>query len=257
MRFMWPGQLFLQALIYDSPPFDATAFLLFFVLIYIMRNFIVLLLFLPVIALAQKKEMGKAITTDGRRIVLFDDGTWKYEINPVAFERGTQVQDTVEDLFQKPVGETYRKSPYNKQEWRSNRTAFSVWFDPKKWKLNLVNLNQPAEASFHLNDASVTVLSERTDIDMEVWVHTAKRHIKQNHLSMVIQHEEWRTVNGQLAYYIKWRSGNRMNFQCYSTFMKGNAEIIQMHAATPVSTTSEAEEHIMRLFTGLMLNEGK
>ena len=219
-------------------------------------RFIILILFLPVFGFAQKKEVGKAITTDGRKIILYDDGTFRYEVMPVQFKQGTQVQDTVEDLSQKPIGDKYQTSPYNKREWKSTRTKFSVWFDPKKWKLNLLNKVAPTEASFHLNDTEVTVYTERTDIDMETWIHNMKLFHKQNYPSLIIEKEEWRTVNAQVAYYIQWQSGDkRHKFQVYSIYAKGNAEILQMHAATPVSIVSEVQEHIMRLFTGLVLNE--
>ena len=73
-----------------------------------------LFVFLTVIlaspSFGQKKEIGKAITTEGRRIILFDDGSWKYELNPVPVGKGTAVPDTAENLFNKPIGYFNRKT---------------------------------------------------------------------------------------------------------------------------------------------------
>jgi len=219
-------------------------------------RFVIWIFFLPTIVLAQKKEIGKAITTDGRRIILYDDGTFKYEVTPVPFKQGTQVADTVEDLSRKPIGAKYEASPYNKKEWRSARTKFSVWYDPKKWKLNLLNKVPPTEASLHLNDTEVSIYTERVDIDMETWIQNMKLFHKQNYPSMLIQKEEWRTINGQVVYYMQWQTGdNRLKLQVYSIYAKGNAELLQINASTPLSTVSDVEEHITRLFTGLVLNE--
>ena len=215
-----------------------------------------MLLVSGIVSIAQKKEIGKAITTDGRRILLYDDGTWKYELEPVPVTRGTAVPDTAEDLFNKPVGGQFQKSPYNKKEWKSNRTHFSIWFNPKKWKLNLLHNTPPAEVSFHFNETICQAITERLDIDMEVWIRDAKLFRKQNYPSMKIQQEEWRTVNGQNVYYIKWQTGdNRTNIQCYNYFAKGNTELIQVGISTPVSIASETEEEVLRLLNGLVLNE--
>lgn len=203
----------------------------------------------------QKKEIGKAITTEGRRIILYNDGTWRYELEPIPISRGTAVPDTAENLFNKPIGDKYQKSPYYKKEWQSNRTNFSVWFNPKKWKLNLINLVPPTEVSFHFTDITCTVLSEKVDIDIEVWIHKMKQFKKQNYPSLKIELEEWRSVNGLNVYYIKWQTGDRLNFQCYSYFSKSSSEIIQMNVSGPLSFARSSEEEIFRLLNGLVLNE--
>ena len=210
---------------------------------------------LSAVSFGQKKEVGKAITTEGRRIILYDDGTWRYDLEPVPVGKGTAVPDTAENLYNKRIGDKYQKSPYNKKEWRSNRTNFSVWFNPKKWKLNLMNLVPPTEVSFHLTDLTCNVLSEKLDIDIEEWIHRMKQYQKQNHPSLKIDVEEWRSVNGLNVYYIKWQTGDRLNFQCYSYFTKSSTEIIQMNVSGPLSFARSSEEEIFRLLNGLVLNE--
>jgi hypothetical protein len=219
---------------------------------------VLLLLFLlpGLVSVAQRKELGKAITTEGRRIILYDDGTWKFELEPVPVRRGTAVSDTAEDLFNKTVGGQYQKSPYNKKEWRSNRTHFSIWFNPKKWKMDLLNKVPPAEVSFHFNETICSAVTERLDTDMETWIQNSKLYWKQNYPSMRVRQEEWRTVNGQNVYYIKWQSGdNRTNLQCYNYFAKSDTELIQVGVSTPASIAAETEEEIFRILSGLVLNE--
>lgn len=222
-----------------------------------MRVFLILLLLISGIpSIAQKKEIGKAITTDGRRIILFDDGTWKYDLEPIPVESGTAVPDTAEDLYNKQVGGEYQTSPYNKKEWRSNRTKFSVWFNPKKWKMNLMNNTPPTEVSFHFIDIVCGVLTERLDVDMETWVHTTKLYRKQNFPSMKIQKEEWRTVNGLNVYFMEWETGdNRTNLKCYSYFTKSSTELLQMTVSGPPSVAIDRQEEIFRILNGLVLNK--
>jgi hypothetical protein len=215
-----------------------------------------ILLFSSSTLIAQKKEVGKAITVDGRRIILYNDGTWKYELEPVPVTRGTAIPDTAENLFNKPVGGQYQKSPYNKKEWHSNRTNFSIWFNPKKWKMNLLNIQPPIEVSFHFIDIVCNVLTERMDTDMETWLHTTKLYWKQNYPSLKIQSEEWRTVNGLNVFYIQWQTGdNRSNLQCYSYFAKGNTEVVQMTISGPVGVANSSEDEIFRILNGLVLND--
>ncbi|MBI5857092.1 MAG: hypothetical protein HZB42_05525 [Sphingobacteriales bacterium] len=218
--------------------------------------FFVLLIISCSVSYAQKKEIGKAITAEGRRIILYDDGTWRYELDPVPFKRGTTIPDTSENLYNKPIGEQYQKSPYDKKEWHSNRTHFSVWFNPKKWKMDLINNTPPTEVSFHYIDNVCIVLSERLDVDMETWIHDTKLFRKQNFPSMRIQTEEWRTVNGLNVYYMKWETGdNRSNLQCYTYFAKSSTELIQMNVSAPAKYASDSEEEIFRILNGLVLNE--
>ena len=207
------------------------------------------------VCFGQKKEVGKAISTDGRRIILYDDGTWRYEIEPVPVKRGTAIPDTSENLYNKPIGGNYQKSPYNKKVWQSNRTNFTVWFNPKKWKLNLMNLVPPTEVSFHFIDITCNVLSEKIDIDMEEWIHSMKQYQKQNHPSLKIELEEWRSVNGLNVYYIKWQTNDRLNFQCYTYFSKSSSEVIQMNVSGPLSFARDSEEEIFRLLNGLVLDD--
>lgn len=219
-------------------------------------RFVLLFLLLPLLAAAQKKEVGKAITNDGRRIILYEDGTYRYEIQPVPTSPAKSPSDTVEDLSRKPIGDTYQKSPYNKKEWRSNRTHFSLWFDPKKWRMNLTNKSGFTEVSFHLADAFAEIYTERLDIDFEQWIHHMKLAHKEKHPAMEVQHEEWRTVNGQVMYFVKWHNrDNRTRVQLYSLYAKGNKELLQLHGAIPWEVASDVEENMMRLFTGVVLNE--
>lgn len=205
---------------------------------------------------SQKKIIDRAISTDGRRIILYDDNTFRYETAPVPVTSGTNVSDTVEDLFNKPIGGKYQTSPYNKKVWNSSRTHFSVWFNAKKWKLNLLNKIPPEEVSFVFNETTCNVLTERTDVDLEEWIHKMKLFQKQRHPSMIIQSEEWRTVNGLNVYLIEWQNNdNRANFQCYSCFAKGNDEILQMHIAAPAKHFSDYADEVRRILSGIVLNE--
>ncbi len=218
--------------------------------------FILLFVFLSFISFGQKSEIGKAITTEGRRIFLYDDGTWKYELEPTPVTRGTIIPDTAENLFNKPVGGQYQKSPYNKKVWLSNRTHFSVWYNSKKWRMNLLHNIPPVEVSFHFIDNVCTILTERVDVDMETWIYETKLFRKQNSPSMKIMKEEWRTVNGLSVYFMQWQTGdNRSNLQCYTYFGKGSTELVQMTVSAPVSVVYDSEEEIFRLLNGLVLEK--
>ncbi|MBM3416538.1 MAG: hypothetical protein FJY20_08830 [Bacteroidetes bacterium] len=114
----------------------------------------------------------------------------------------------------------------------------------------------PTEVSFHFIANTCNVLTEKIDVDMEKWVYDTKLFRKQNYPSMRIQEEEWRTVNGLNVYYIKWQTGdNRSNLQCYSYFAKSSFGVVQLTVSTPAAGAVNAEEEILRLLNGLVLNE--
>ena len=201
----------------------------------------------------QPKEIGKAVTMDGRRIILYENGTFRYEVAEMQLGVGTGVSpDTVQALFPSSAGGNFESSPYNKNEWRSTRTKFSVWYNPKKWKLSLANKRPPEEASWHMADTYCGVLTERLETDYETWIQGMKLRYKELDPQAKLVKEEWRTVNGSLVYHMVWRMNiNRMKIQLYGYYAVGKGEIVQLVVQTPLSVVGDTEEEIYRILSGL------
>lgn len=227
----------------------------------VFRNFLlcfsILSVFLTYAQSQLPKEIGRAITMDGRRIILYDNGTFRYEISEQKQSHGTAVSsDTVQSLFPSAVREAVQSSPYNKKEYSSTRTKFSVWYNPKKWKLVLNNQNPLEEASWHMADTYCNLITDRVEFDYETWIQRIKLSYKELDPQAKLVKEEWRTVNGNPLYHMVWAINfNRMKVTLYGYYLIGKGEIAQLVVQTPTSVAMDTQEEIYRLLSGLKTSE--
>jgi hypothetical protein len=225
-----------------------------------MRNRIVQSLLLVIVSLnslwAQApKEIGKAVTMDGRRILLYDNGTFRYELAEMKQGPGTKIStDTVASLFESKMGTLIQSSPYNKKEWRSSRTNFAFEYNPKKWKLNLRNKTAMEEASMMMADTYASFSTERVETDYETWMQSTKLRVKEMDPQGTLVKEEWRTVNGLPLYHMVWvLNVNRVKFKMYGYYAIGKGEIAGMQISTPLSVANDTEEEVYRALSGLKI----
>ncbi|MGZ5189331.1 MAG: hypothetical protein ACXWB5_07855, partial [Kaistella sp.] len=100
-----------------------------------MKNtFTLAVLFLSLNIFSQQK----ALTEDGKEVVLFDNGTWKF-VN----ESDAKVLENIptnENVFEKTKAASFLL--------RSKKIDVGIFFDPKKWKLATQNISPHVEYFF-------------------------------------------------------------------------------------------------------------
>src|SRR5687767_15102476 len=112
-----------------------------------MRRLFASLLLLCSSALFQFAEaQTRATTQDGRPVLLFPDGTWKF-VEP------------------KPGDVLRERPPVAKQLYETRRGGYGIWYDDAKWKKSSTS-PPAAESSFvHADgDAWVMVIAERLQV---------------------------------------------------------------------------------------------
>ena len=128
-----------------------------------------------------------AVTDYGDRVVLYDDGTWKY------------IDGKDIEIKEIPIN----PNPFKKDETstfllKSSIFNVGIWLDTKEWKFNKANNNDDAEYELQLKNQDLygTVITERLEIPLESLRNIALSNAQDVAPDSKIDHEEYRTVNG-------------------------------------------------------------
>ncbi|HOF15948.1 MAG TPA: hypothetical protein PLF32_01290 [Bacteroidales bacterium] len=129
----------------------------------------------------------KAITETGEEVVLYDNGTWKYQnenqlleieipTNPVPFEKNKESSFLL----------------------KSKKLNIGIYINPKKWSFKKASDNPDAEYEFQLKDEDLygMLITEKVEIPLETMKIIALENGKTIAPDLKIVKEEYRFVNG-------------------------------------------------------------
>ena len=151
----------------------------------------------------------RALTEDGKEVVLFDNGTWKFVNESDAKALETTI--TNNNLFEKSRNASFLM--------KSKKLDVGVYFDPKKWKLATQNISPHVEYFFaerNSNDGYFGFM-----ITEKVQIATLKNlkdliieNVNRNVDYFRLKESEYRTVNGMKVLYIRYAANTKgMDFE--------------------------------------------
>ena len=151
----------------------------------------------------------RALTEDGKEVVLFDNGTWKFVNESDAKALETII--TNNNLFEKSRNASFLM--------KSKKLDVGVYFDPKKWKLATQNISPHVEYFFaerNSNDGYFGFM-----ITEKVQIATLKNlkdliieNVNRNVDYFRLKESEYRTVNGMKVLYIRYAANTKgMDFE--------------------------------------------
>ena len=150
-----------------------------------MKRTLLLLISLFFVNLIQAQQ--KAVTETGEEVILFEDGTWKYQNEELISEK---ITPTNPKNFKKDKESTFLL--------KSSKLNIGIYLNPKKWSFKKAT-NKP-EAEFELNfkggDLYGMVITEKFEIPLETLKSIALENGKAAAPDLKIVKEEYRTVNG-------------------------------------------------------------
>ena len=167
----------------------------------------------------------RALTEDGKEVVLFDNGTWKFVNESDAKALETTI--TNNNLFEKSRNASFLM--------KSKKLDVGVYFDPKKWKLATQNISPHVEYFFaerNSNDGYFGFM-----ITEKVQIATLKNlkdliieNVNRNVDYFRLKESEYRTVNGMKVLYIRYAANTKgMDFEYagnYSINSDGYAGVV-------------------------------
>ena len=151
----------------------------------------------------------RALTEDGKEVVLFDNGTWKFVNESDAKALETTI--TNNNLFEKSRNASFLM--------KSKKMDVGVYFDPKKWKLATQKISPHVEYFFaerNSNDGYFGFM-----ITEKVQIATLKNlkdliieNVNRNVDYFRLKESEYRTVNGMKVLYIRYAANTKgMDFE--------------------------------------------
>lgn len=151
-----------------------------------------ILVFLLFISTSALYAQNKAIDENGRLVLLFSNGTWRYDVDSLG-ESGaaTDTIQTNTTTFTKPSGKNFLI--------KSNVVNVGVYFNTNKWtiKPHLDNETEP-EYRFTLktDDAYALLITEKTSIDISEMRDIALLNAQKAAADAKVVKSEYRNVNG-------------------------------------------------------------
>lgn len=128
-----------------------------------------------------------ALTQDGRKVLLYPDGTWK--LADQAQPQGSAVQGSNSTPGNTPgMGKTFVKAPQGE---------FGVWIDKQKW--TQTESDDPIRITFmHQGESSYAmIVAERTRVSLDALERAALANAKKAAPDMTLLFKEKRTVGGK------------------------------------------------------------
>ncbi len=212
------------------------------VMVMVLRSTITLILscFITSMLAAQQK----AVTEMGEEVILFDDGTWKYQ----------HEKDSSEDSI--PTNPT----PFEKDDQatfllKSKNLNAGFWLDPKVWTFKKATNNKSAEYELKMNDADLygMIITEKVEIPLQALRSIAIKNGQAAAPDLVVVDEEYRTVNGLRVLHLQMDGTTQgIKFSYYGYYFSNENGTIQYLTYTSQNLLSSYREACKRLLNGLV-----
>lgn len=150
-----------------------------------MKNFTLTLLCLVTFCISYAQQ--KAVTETGEEVILFIDGTWRFQ--------------NEEDLKETQIptnGKEFTKDKNSTFQIKSSKFNVGFWINPKKWSFEKAVNNPEAEYELELKggDLYSMIISEKIEIPLTTLKTIALENAKASAPDIKIVNEEYRIVNG-------------------------------------------------------------
>lgn len=182
----------------------------------------------------------EATTSDGKKVILFPNGTWVYKDSVVKTES--------ESHFTKPQEST--------KVLKSKKGFFELWIDPTKWDSEGSSLNRDAEFSLrHISgDTQAVVIAQRISTPIATLKNFALEKAKSAAPDAEIVLQEERIVNGTKLWNMRIDGTFQgVSFTYYGYYWAGQAGNVQVLAYTGKNLFDEFKAEITELLNGLVI----
>jgi hypothetical protein len=189
----------------------------------------------------------KAKTSEGKDVVLYDDGTWQYAEDEDLKEEGKKVFIPVSDT-------KYTKPGSSKTVFKSERAGYSVWYDNIKWK-KTSKFNEDQEAQFQLKngDAYVMSIAEGVEIPIETLGDIAIKNAENASPNVRVTHKEYRNVNGTDVLHMRLEGTLQgINFIYYGYYFSNKGGSVQLVGYTSANLFDKYKKDLEDFLNGFV-----
>lgn len=200
-----------------------------------------MILFMPVKSIFTQEI---ARTKDGRQVILYKNGTWKYKKNP-AFALHTRNAS-----FTRPANtDGFVQNKFNK---------YKIFYYKNRWTLEKKNDNKSSEFEFRHTDGDVyaMIIFERVQMKINVLRTTAIDNMKAVASEYEILDSHERKVNGKIFLYMKIRAIiKNISFIYDGYYYSGPEGTIQFLTFTSKNLYNTYNSDMQTLLNGLAIQK--
>ncbi len=193
---------------------------------------------IPILGLLCLPALGaeqRARTTDGREVILRDDGTWVYAEQA----KGSNLQHAKNAVLQ----------------YKGKHETFALYLPPNLWKVK-PGANEELEVSFQHKDgdAFAMVIAERIAIPIEALKKVVLDNLKEAAADAAIVKEEKRKVNGTDGLCLTMKATvEGIPFTYYGYYYSGPAGSIQVITVTGQNLFEEFKPDLEKFLNGFVV----
>ena len=227
-------------------------------------TFFLLVVFLTLGTVRGQQAPVLATTDDGRRILVYPDGTWKLaeQASPqgspgtgnTAGTGNTPEAGNSPGMGNNP-GAGNNPSGNSKVFVKAPQGAFGVWIDEQKWTENPAN-NSAIKINFaHQGDTSYAmIIGERVQVSMDALERAAMNNAKKVAPDITLLFKEKRVVNGKHVLCLQMTGTIQGNSLMYYGYYSGGAEgTLQVICYTTPELFDQAKSDFDELLNGIQI----
>ncbi|RZT00145.1 hypothetical protein [Aquimarina brevivitae] len=192
------------------------------------------------LALAQQR----GVTDTGEEVILYADGTWKYQNNQEAIEKEIP---TNPEKFTKDEASTFLL--------KSSKVNVGFYLNPKLWSFQKAVENPEAEFEFQLKDEDLygMILSEKVEIPLETLKFIALENSRSVAPDVSVVKEEYRNVNGLKVLLLQLNGTMQgIKFTYYGYYFSSSNGTIQFITYTSQNLMETYKSACEKLLNGLV-----
>lgn len=199
---------------------------------------------LLVLVLTTAQAQQKAITETGETVILYEDGTWRYQDE-------TAVKETVIPTNPTP----FKKDKKSSFLLKSKRVDMGFWLDPKVWSFKKPDGDSDAEYELQLRDGALygMVICEKIELPLETLKFAALSNAKSVAPDMKVVNEEYRMVNGLKVLFLHMEGTLQgIKFSYYGYYFSNASGSVQLLTYTSQSLMKTYKADCERLLNGIV-----
>jgi hypothetical protein len=184
-------------------------------------------------------QVVKAVTQDGRFVVLQPNGTWRYEEAKAS-----------SPSIPRPLGATVLLA--------GRQVPYGVWLDLARWRVVDPKQNQAAEYEFtHLGgQAGAIVIPDANRVNPDTWKQIVITNARGAAPDARITKEERKTVNGVPVLVLQWEGTGSMGpFIHYGYYYTGSRGAVQIVTYTFAATFEQYRADLTAFLDGFVVLE--
>lgn len=205
----------------------------------------ILLLIIPCLLLALvTKSQIKAVTEDGKVVILYKNGTWTAE-DSNSFEGTKLILSNI----------NYTKDSRSNFLLKSKKTSSGFWINTQKWTINPQSNDETTE--YHLtlkeDDVFAMILTEKFEVPLDALRDIALKNAKEAAPDITIIQEEYRMVNNKKVLMLKLTGSIQgINFTYFGYYYSNKTGTVQFVTYTAQNLFNEVEDVCESLLNGLV-----